>query len=190
MAIREVLTWPNPFLKRRAALVERFDDELAALVSDMKETMLAEDGIGLAATQIGEDRRLLIIDRCAFDREREEPGEIVTLINPEVVEASPDKILDFEGCLSFPEVYIKVRRPRWVKVRAQNLAGEAFEIEGEALGARALLHEIDHLEGRVMTDQVPFPVRSKALRQHKQVQRARSRERINQKGARASRTSR
>ena len=190
MAIREVLTWPNPFLKRRAASVEHFDDELAALVSDMKETMLAEDGIGLAATQIGEDRRLLIIDRCAFDREHEEPGEIVTLINPEIVEASSDKILDFEGCLSFPEVYIKVRRPRWVKVRAQDLSGESFEIEGEALGARALLHEIDHLDGRVMTDQVPFPVRTKALRQHKQVQRSRRREHLEQGSARTPRAQR
>ncbi|MEE2643462.1 MAG: peptide deformylase [Myxococcota bacterium] len=170
MAIREVLTWPNPFLKKKAAQVELFNAELQTLIEDMRETMLAEDGIGLAATQIGENQRLFIIDRCAFERERE-PGEIIALINPEVVEESDEQVADLEGCLSFPEVYIKVKRPHWVKFRAQDPQGDYFEVEGEALGARALLHELDHLEGKVMTDQVPFPVRTRALKKHQRIQR-------------------
>ncbi|MCA9539387.1 MAG: peptide deformylase [Myxococcales bacterium] len=172
MAVLEVLPYPNPFLRKRAQQVETFDDRLRGLVADMEETMAERDGIGLAATQVGLDLRLLILSRYAFEGEegRDKPNLVV--INPEVVWESDEKMVGEEGCLSFPGVFIQVERPRKVRIRAYDAAGEVYEIEGEGLGSRAILHEIDHLEGVVMIDRVSHLTRRRALKKHERNQKA------------------
>jgi peptide deformylase len=170
MAVLEVLPYPNESLRRQARPVTQFDADLARLVADMEETMNAEDGVGLAATQVGVDLQLLLVHPYAFkgDEARDEP--VVVVINPEVVWQSDEKIVAEEGCLSFPDVFIHVARPAKVRLRALNLKAEAFEIEGEGLGARALLHEVDHLRGVVMIDHVSFLQRQRALKKHQKHQ--------------------
>ena len=170
MARMDVLPYPNPFLRKRAQDVAVFDEALTRLVGDMSETMAAEDGLGLAATQVGVDMRLLLLSPIAFrgDEARGEPDVVV--INPEIIEKSEETITAEKGCLSFPGVYINVARPRRVKIRAQDAQGEFFEIEAEDLGARAILHEIDHIDGVVMIDHVSHFVRTRALKKHNKLQ--------------------
>lgn len=179
---RQILTYPNPHLSKAAQRVESFDESLSELFDEMCELMHESDGVGLAATQVGEPIQLLVLSHYVFlsAEERKEildndgdMGPNIAVINPEVVEESPEQLNDYEGCLSFPEVYIKVKRPRWVKIRAQKLSGETFELEGEGLGARAILHEMDHLTGKVMTDHLGFLDKQKALKDHQKIQKQR-----------------
>jgi peptide deformylase len=172
MATLEILEYPNPFLKKKAAAVDVFDDALEQIVKDMEETMASEDGIGLAATQVGVDKQLFILDPYVFDREQKVRPAIV-LVNPEVVWASDETEVMEEGCLSFPGVYIPVERPLKVRIKAQDVAGTEYEYEGEGLAARAALHEMDHLNGVVMVDRVSHLVRTRALKKHKKGQLAR-----------------
>lgn len=170
--ILEVLNYPNPFLAKKAAPVEVFDDALAQVVKDMEDTMADRRGLGLAATQVGLDMRLLILDPYAFEGDEGEGKPNVVVINPEVVWQSEETIVGEEGCLSFPGVYINVERPKAVRIRAQDVTGKHYEIEGTELGARAILHEIDHLEGIVMVDRVSHFIRKRALKKHQRNQRA------------------
>lgn len=134
----------DPILKKVCRSQLTFDDRLATILDDMAETMYAADGVGLAAPQIGILRRYCVIDI----------GEgIVELINPVIVEKSGEQTGQ-EGCLSVPGVYENVTRPMYVKVRAQNRNGENITVEGEGLMARALCHEIDHLDGIVFLDHI------------------------------------
>ncbi|MCA9525087.1 MAG: peptide deformylase [Myxococcales bacterium] len=169
--VLEVLPWPNPYLRKRADEVEAFDDELRAFVADMEETMHDRDGLGLAATQVGRNMRLLILDPYAFEGDEGRGKPNVVVINPEVVWQSEETITGEEGCLSFPGVFIQVERPHRVRIRARDAQGEAFEIEGEGLGARAILHEIDHLNGVVMIDHVGHLSRQRALKKHQKNQK-------------------
>ena len=179
---REILTYPNPLLSYVAKPVEHFDEQLVALFEDMRRLMHEHDGVGLAATQVGESLQMLLLSEYVFLPEEErrviqdtdgDMGEDLVIINPEVIEQSETMINDLEGCLSFPEVFIKVKRPSWVKIKAQRLDGSVFEIRGEGLGARAILHEMDHLTGKVMTDHLGFIDKQRALREHQRVQRKR-----------------
>ncbi len=172
MAILEVLAYPNPFLRQKAQPVTAFDDALKQTVRDMNETMVDRDGVGLAATQVGVDARLLLLDPYAFEGDEGRGKPVVVVINPEVVWQSDETITAEEGCLSFPGVYIQVERPAKVRIRAQDADGEYHEIEGEGLGARAILHEIDHLEGVVMIDHVGYLAKQRALKKHKRNQAA------------------
>ncbi|MEE2755948.1 MAG: peptide deformylase [Myxococcota bacterium] len=170
MAVMKILPYPNPFLRHRAKDVVVFDAALAKLVCDMEETMAEEDGIGLAATQVGIDMRLLILSPYAFEGEAGAGKPNLVVINPEIVwESSESEVAD-EGCLSFPGVFIPVRRPLKVRIRANDINGEEYELEGEGLGARAILHEIDHLNGVVMVDHVSFLIRKRALKKHQKNQ--------------------
>lgn len=182
---RQILTYPNPYLREEAERVEVFDASLNELFVEMCTLMHASDGVGLAATQVGESLQLLVLSSYVFlsDSERQEildhdgdMGADIAVINPEVIDQSDEMIRGDEGCLSFPNVYIKVKRPAWVKIRAQRLDGSEFEIEGEGLGARAILHEMDHLNGKVMTDHLAFLDRQKALRTHQKLQKSRRQE--------------
>ncbi len=130
--------------------VAAVDDSVRALYRDLVDSMYAENGLGIAALQLGDPRRMFIVEpKLAGRPETELP---VAFINPEVLEMS-DEIQDSEeGCLSFPEIYIKVKRPLRTKVRAMGLDGAIFEIEGEGLLARCLLHEHDHLTGKLLVD--------------------------------------
>jgi peptide deformylase len=140
--IYPIVKYPEKVLEKKAAPVTKFDAELEKLVEDMFESMYAAKGIGLAAPQIGISKRLTVID-LSF---KENPEEKLVLINPEVT-VQEGKQYEEEGCLSLPDIREKVRRAAKVRVRAQNVKGEWFEVDGEELLARALQHEIDHLDG-------------------------------------------
>lgn len=182
MALLEVLPYPNPFLRHEASKVSAFDEDLKILTQNMCETMHDHDGVGLAATQIGVDAQVLILSSYVFMSEEErkiasttgDMGKDWVVINPEVIEKSEQEQVDLEGCLSFPEVFIKVSRPIWVKIRAYDLEGQEFMLEGQGFGARAILHEMDHLNGKVMTDHLNFLSRKKALAKHQRIQKIRS----------------
>ena len=124
--ILEVLAYPNPFLRKKAQPVEVFDDALRRHVNDMQETMADRDGIGLAATQVGLELRLVILDPYAFEGDEGRGKPNVVMINPQVVWESDETITRDEGCLSFPGVFIQVERPAKVCVHAQDAAGESF----------------------------------------------------------------
>lgn len=147
MAIRPILTYPDPRLREVAQPVERVDDAIRALVEDMAETMYAAPGVGLAANQIGVPLRIFVIDIAQED----EPSELRVFINPELLERDGTQLYR-EGCLSFPGVAEEVKRAATVKVRALNAQGEPFELEAEGLLAVAIQHENDHLDGVLMVD--------------------------------------
>lgn len=152
MAIRRIRTWPDEVLRQKAAPVEDFGDELQRLIDDMLETMYDAPGIGLAAPQVGVSRRLLVIDTSS----RTEPDQVLVLANPEIVEAA-EECEEEEGCLSVPDYSAKVKRARRVAVRGHNRHGHPVELRGEDLLARAIQHEIDHLEGTLFIDRLsPF----------------------------------
>lgn len=144
MAIRVIVKHPDPILREKALEVRRINSNIVKLLDDMKETMYAAEGVGLAAPQVGISKRVAVIDAG------DEQG-LIELINPEIISKSGEQ-LGPEGCLSFPGLMGDVRRAMICKVRALNRNGETFEIEGEGLLARALQHEIDHLNGVLFTD--------------------------------------
>ncbi len=152
MAVLDVLKYPDECLRKDTFEVSQIDDSIRELVRDMTDTMYAQDGAGIAAIQVGRFERIFLIDgRVATGDNDAAP---IVCINPEVVETGRGLSISEEGCLSFPGVFVEVKRPRWVKIRATNLAGEPFEIEGEGLLGRALQHEHDHLTGRLLVDMV------------------------------------
>lgn len=146
MAILPIVIYPAPILETACQPVTVFDRKLTKLLNDMYDTMLAADGVGLAAPQIGIAQQIAIVD--IGDRH----GRI-ELINPVIVEQSGEQIGP-EGCLSFPGLFGEVKRAQYVKVRAQNRRGRPFEIEATGFLARALQHEIDHLHGILFTSKV------------------------------------
>ena len=164
--IHPVVKYPDPVLARKGAPVTAFDEKLRGLVEEMFESMYAAQGIGLAAPQIGLSQRLTVID-VSF---KKDPKDKLVLINPEVLETE-GKQVEEEGCLSLPDIREKVQRASWVKVRAQNERGEWFEVEGEELLARALLHEIDHLDGVLFIDRVSRLKRELILRKIRKMQK-------------------
>jgi len=145
MALLNILKFPDPRLRTRAEPVTEFDDALRQLVADMFETMYEAPGIGLAATQVDEHKRLLVMDVS------EDKSRPMVLINPEILDAEGEEEMD-EGCLSVPGYYETVRRAEKVRVRALNEHGESFEIEADGLEAVCIQHEMDHLEGKLFVD--------------------------------------
>jgi len=164
---REIVKYPDPVLEQPGELVTEFGDELRALVDDMFESMYAAKGIGLAAPQIGLSKRLTVID-LSF---KEKPEDKIVLINPEIVFRA-GKQHEEEGCLSLPEIREKVTRAAKVRVKAQDLEGKWFEIEGEELLSRAFQHEIDHLDGILFFRRVSALKRDLILRKIRKMQRA------------------
>ncbi len=164
--IHEVVKYPDPVLMKRGEAVTVFDAKLQQLVEEMFESMYAAQGIGLAAPQIGLSQRLTVID-CSF---RKDPDQKVVLINPEIVERK-GKQLEEEGCLSLPEIREKVSRAAWVKVKAQDVTGKWFEMEGTELLARAMQHEIDHLDGILFIDRLSRLKRDLLVRKIKKMQK-------------------
>ncbi len=145
----EIIVYGNPILRKKAEPVTEFDEDLKTLVSDMLETMRENDGVGLAATQIAKPIRLAVID--ATDGE----NPPLVLINPEITWFSEEHEDSEEGCLSIPDIRLKVNRPVQVTVKAQDENGRSFEISNASgLLARALQHEIDHLNGILFVDKV------------------------------------
>ena len=152
MPVRPILRFPDPRLRQVSKPVTAFDDELRQLVSDMKDTMYLAEGAGLAAIQVGEPLRLFIIDPEVAGRTAEDPP--LVLINPEILSLSEEEQTGDEGCLSFPGIFVPVKRGLRARVRATDLEGKTFEVEGEGLFARALQHENDHLSARLLIDMV------------------------------------
>ena len=152
MPTRTIVRFPDPQLRERSAQVETVDDELRQLVADMAETMMAAEGAGLAAIQVGAPVRLFIVDGHVAGGAENSPAKV--FINPEIVEISDEAQTGDEGCLSFPNIFVPVKRGMRARVRAQDLDGQTFEAEGEGLFARAIQHETDHLNGKLLIDQV------------------------------------
>lgn len=148
MAIRSILTLPDPRLRRRAEPVASVDEDLRKLVADMFETMYDAPGIGLAATQLGVMKRIFVMD-CS-DKE-DEPAPMV-FVNPEIVSISDETETSEEGCLSIPEFYEEVTRPARVRLRWTDLDGEVQEQDFDDRPAVCVQHELDHLNGRLFID--------------------------------------
>ncbi|MFM2129576.1 MAG: hypothetical protein RL477_1122 [Pseudomonadota bacterium] len=167
MAVRPIITAPDPRLKVRARPVARVDEAVRRLMDDMLETMYAAPGIGLAAPQVGEAVRVIVLDVAGKD-EKPRP---MRLANPEIVWASDDVARGEEGCLSVPEHYAEVDRPAAVRVRYLDYQGEIREVEAEGTLATCLQHEIDHLEGTLFVDHISALKRNIILRKLKKQKR-------------------
>jgi len=142
--IYPIVKFGDPVLEKTAAPITEFDGELRKLVEDMFESMYAAHGVGLAAPQIGISKRVAVID-VTF---KEDPNAKIVLVNPEIVHTE-GRLTSNEGCLSLPEFREKVARPRKVTARAQDTEGKTIEVTGDDLLARALVHETDHLNGKL-----------------------------------------
>ena len=145
MGLRKILTDKDPALHKVCKPVTAFDEKLHKLLDDMAETLVDSGGVGLAAPQVGILRRVFLVDVGM------EENEIVEFINPEILETDGEQEGP-EGCLSVPGKYGLVKRPYYVKVRAQDRNGDWFEAEGEELIGRCFCHENDHLDGIVYTE--------------------------------------
>ncbi|HVY85356.1 MAG TPA: peptide deformylase [Caulobacterales bacterium] len=164
MAIREILTAPDPRLKQKSKPVEgAVTDELRALMDDMLETMYDAPGIGLAAIQIGVPLRIIVMDLAREDEEKQ-PRYFV---NPEILWTSDEMKPYEEGCLSVPEIFDEIERPAKVRLRYLNYRGEQIEEDAEDLYAVCIQHEMDHLDGVLFIDHLSRLKRESALRKLK-----------------------
>ena len=145
MSVLRVLHFPDPRLRTVAKAVDEITPEIQQLVQNMLDTMYDENGIGLAATQVDEHVRVVVIDVS------EERNDSLVLINPEIIAQSGDTTYE-EGCLSVPQSYAKVQRAAEVTVKAQNVQGEWFELNADGLLAICIQHELDHLKGKLFID--------------------------------------
>lgn len=172
MALRPILSIPDPVLREKSAPVTAFDGELRTLAADMLETMYAAPGIGLAAIQIGIPKRLLVIDLAKKD----EPKQPQVFVNPEIVESSGEKAIYEEGCLSIPDYYEEVERPSHIKVRYQDERGAEKTLEADGLLATCLQHEIDHLDGKLFIDYLSKLKRDRVMKKFTKLAKEKARE--------------
>jgi len=145
MALLDILVYPDPRLRRLADNVVDFNDELQLFVANMAETMYFAPGIGLAATQVNDLRRIICVDVSP------EGNDLGVYINPEIIEKDGSQTYE-EGCLSIPGVFAEVERFEHIKIRAQDTTGNSFDKEAHGLLAVCIQHEIDHLDGKVFVD--------------------------------------
>jgi len=173
MAIREILEAPNPILRQKSRPVEAVDDGIRALVADMFETMYAAPGIGLAAVQIGEPLRVLVID---LQEEEDEEGKPVrkplVFINPEIIDPAVEYSVYNEGCLSVPDQYAEVERPASCRARWLDLDAVQHDERIEGMLATCLQHEMDHLEGILFIDHLSRLKREMILRKLAKLKKA------------------
>jgi peptide deformylase len=160
MAVRDILILPDKRLRLLSKPVAKIDAATKQLVEDMFDTMYDAPGIGLAAIQIGEPRRIVTMDLAKKD----EPKEPQVFINPELVSKSGDKNVHEEGCLSIPEYYEEVERPAAVRVRYLDLDGKQHEIDADGLLATCIQHEIDHLDGVLFIDHISKLKRDRVIK--------------------------
>ncbi|MCA3708690.1 MAG: peptide deformylase [Phenylobacterium sp.] len=159
MALREILTVPNPVLKQVSTPVAAVDDDLRLLMDDMLETMYAAPGIGLAAIQVGVPKQVIVMDLARQD----EPPQPRYFVNPEILWASEETAPYEEGCLSVPEVYDEVDRPARVKLRYLDYNGQEVVEDAEGLFAVCIQHEMDHLKGVLFIDHLSRLKRERAV---------------------------
>jgi peptide deformylase len=150
MAIREILTYPDKFLRQPTKPVTAINDAVEELIADMIETMYDEPGVGLAAIQVGADQSIIVYDATPADGERRAQA----LINPEIVSSEGIQLSENEGCLSVPDFRADVKRAARVRVKGLDRAGQAVDFEAEDFLAIVLQHEIDHLNGVLFIDRI------------------------------------
>jgi len=139
----KIVTYPNPVLRQKAEPLEDIDDSIRRLIDGMAEVMYSDDGVGLAAPQVGVSERLIVLDA----------GEgLMSFVNPEIIQKREDEETVEEGCLSLPGIRLEISRPTRIAVRGLNEKGEPVEMEIEGLLARVFQHEIDHLNGILIID--------------------------------------
>ncbi len=152
MAVREIVKIPDPVLRRKAHKITTFDKNLQTLIDDMVETMRVAPGVGLAAPQVGISERLIVVE-YGDDEDETVPKKLFAVINPEIVQASEEKVEGIEACLSIPQLAGEVERHEKITVKGLNRHGKPVKIKAEGWLARIFQHEIDHLEGVLFTDQ-------------------------------------
>ena len=158
MALRKIVTLPEPVLRRKAKAVTKFDKDLQVLIEDMVETMREAPGVGLAAPQIGLSERLIVVEYYEHEEdedtenEEEAPKKVWAVLNPEIVKASEEKVMGIEGCLSIPNLVGEVERHAEIQVKGLNRHGKPMKIKAKGWLARIFQHEIDHLNGVLFPD--------------------------------------
>jgi peptide deformylase len=167
LAVLPIVKYGNDVLRRRTEPVTHFDDALHKFIDDMVDTMYAAPGIGLAANQVGDLRRIAVIDLSVGKRR----GELHVLVNPEI-EETEGQISEDEGCLSIPDFTETVTRPQRVRARFLDRNGQPRELTGEGLMARALSHEIDHLNGGLFVDRLRGFKRDRILKKIQKLAKA------------------
>jgi peptide deformylase len=163
--ILTIVKYPEPVLSQPGEPVNEFNAELRKLVADMFETMYASQGIGLAAPQVGVSKRVTVVDLSMGKK----PEDKLVLVNPEII-SSDGRLYEEEGCLSFPDIREKIVRAANVRIRAQDVNGKWFEMDGEDLLSRAFQHEIDHLDGILFLTRMSALKRSLNLRKIRKMQ--------------------
>jgi peptide deformylase len=167
MTKREIITLPDPLLRRASALIERVDDELRTLIDDMLETMYDAPGVGLAAVQIAVPRRLIVMD-VKYRHRDEEGGEVekepIAMVNPEILTSGNEMRVHEEGCLSIPDFYAEVERPSNVTVRYLDRDGKEQTRECEDMLATVVQHEVDHLNGKLFIDYISRLKRDRVIK--------------------------
>jgi peptide deformylase len=169
MTVRPIVIAPDPVLKKISAPVAAVDDSVRALMDDMLDSMYAADGIGLAAVQIGEPLRVIVMDLA----QKEGKNEPRFFANPEILWASDELAPYEEGCLSVPEIYDEVERPARVKLRYLNRDNELIEEDADGIFAVCIQHEMDHLNGTLFVDHLSRIKRDRALTKSKKIKRER-----------------
>lgn len=167
MSIKPLIILPDPVLRQVSKSVERIDEPLLKLADDMLETMYDAPGIGLAAIQVGEPLRMLVIDLAKED----EPPAPHVFINPDVLESGTERSVYEEGCLSIPDYYAEVERPATVRVRYLDRDGRLQEMQADGLMATCLQHEIDHLNGVLFIDHISKLKRDMVVKKFKKLAR-------------------
>jgi len=155
MALRRIVTLPEPVLKRKARTVTKFDKDLQTLLDDMVETMRDAPGVGLAAPQIGLSERIIVIEYYEKEEDEENedaPKKVWAMINPEIVKSSEETLPGVEGCLSIPGLVGEVERHTAVQVKGMNRHGKPMKVKAKGWLARIFQHEIDHLNGVLFTE--------------------------------------
>ena len=161
MSILPILRFPDQRLRETSRDVTSFDDDLKRLVADMTDTMYLAEGAGLSAIQVGVPLRLFLVDPEVAARPATDPP--VVFINPQIVRLSDEEQTGDEGCLSFPGIFVPVKRAMTAEFKALDVEGKPFTVEGSGLFARAMQHEHDHLAGRLLIDMVG-PVKRQIIR--------------------------
>lgn len=155
MALRQIITLPEPVLRRKAKPITKFDKDLQILIDDMLDTMRDAPGVGLAAPQVNILQQLAVIEYSEDEEEegtQPKPKKLYVIINPEIVKASEEKVMGVEGCLSIPGLIGKVERHQAIQVKALNRHGSPVKLKVDGWLARIFQHEIDHLNGVLFTD--------------------------------------
>ena len=165
MAKREILVLPDARLRQVAGEIPVVDAEIKKLAADMLETMYDAPGIGLAAPQIGELKRIVVMDLSKDG----EPNDPIVMINPEILKYSDDTVTTEEGCLSIPGLYVEIVRPKQVLLRGIDIDGNTVEFESDDFEARLFQHELDHLNGVLMFDRMTPEQRKEAIAEYQRI---------------------